>query len=62
MNEKVAQKYELVPGTPLKGFFAGFGELDFTTMSLAKAERLVKDGFTKLKPKESKPAGKSEQK
>ena len=58
LRASVARKYELVNWTGgHKQVFGPFGEVDLKTLTLAKAEALVKSGFTKLiaKSKDSSP-------
>lgn len=54
LQDEVAKKFDLKQGSPLVGFFGGFGERDLTKITLKEAEELHKEGFRWLLPKETK--------
>lgn len=57
LNPQVAAKYQLVGLRPNKYSFKGFGEIDLCSLTLARADELVKRGFQFLKPRETGTAG-----
>lgn len=56
LKPEVAEKFELAPECPIHGGYAGFGQIDLSTLSLDQAESLVANGFTALVPKKVKAA------
>lgn len=56
LSAAVAEKYNLKGIKPGRYHFPKFGEVDLTSMTLAKADNLVKRGFTYLQAKNKKAA------
>lgn len=54
LPDDVAKKFDLKPGSPLVGFFGGFGERDLTKITIKEAEELHKEGFRWLVPKDTR--------
>jgi len=56
LSAEVAEGYNLVGVEPGKHYFNGFGLYDLTTMTLAEADELAKNGFTWLVAKKPRPS------
>ena len=56
LRTEVAAKYALIGIRPGKYAFKGFGEIDLSELTVAKADELFKRGFPYLKLKNAKAA------
>lgn len=54
LSAEVAEKYRLKGINPGRYYFPGHGEIDLTSVTLAKADHLVKRGFPYLVLKNKK--------